>query len=100
MAARDLVNDRTIRLDRRCRNLRYIHLMLDSHQIVWANGLEVESFHPAGTSPEQIAPDQRAALFERFPDVDADALAYGDFARRRLNRAEAAILAHAALGGH
>ncbi len=100
VAARDLVNDRTIRLDRRCRSLRYIHLMLDSHQIVWANGIEVESFHPAGTSPDQIAPDQRAALFERFPDVGADALAYGEFARRRLNRAEAAILAHAGLGGH
>jgi len=100
VAARDLVNDRTIRVDRRCRAVSYIHLMLDRHQIVWANGVEVESFHPAGTAPEQIDPAQRAALIERFPDIADNAHAYGDFARRNLTHSEAAILTYGALGGH
>jgi Hint domain len=100
VAARDLVNDRTIRVDRRCRAVSYIHLMLDCHQIVWANGVEVESFHPAATDPDQIAPSQRAALLERFPDIAEGAHAYGDFARRNLTRSEAAILTYGALGGH
>ncbi len=100
VAARDLVYDRTIRVDRRCRAVSYIHLMLDRHQIVWANGVEVESFHPAGTAPEQIDPAQRAALIERFPDIRDNAHAYGDFARRNLTHSEAAILTYGALGGH
>ena len=100
VAARDLINDRTIRTDRRSKALRYIHLMLDQHQILWANGVEVESFHPAGTSPEHMAPDQRKALLERFPGLDQGGDSYGEYARRTLTRSEAAILSFAAMGRH
>lgn len=100
VAARDLVNDSTIRPMRRCRSLDYVHLMLDRHQVVWANGVETESFHPAGTSLDHIPADQRAALLERFPDMLHDALSYGAPARRNLTRAEAALLIHGMSGGH
>lgn len=100
VAARDLVNDSTIRPDHRCKGVSYIHLMLDQHQIVWANGVEVESFHPAGMAPAQLNPSQRQGMLERFPDIRDDAFHYGDFARRSLTKSEAAILTYGALGGH
>ena len=94
VAARDLVNDRSIRIDRACRSVDYVHLLLDSHQIIRANGLEVDSFHPAGADIGQLDAVQRRALLERFPRIDSDPWRYGGFARRVLNRAEAALLAH------
>ncbi len=100
VAARDLINDHSVRPCRSCTSVRYIHIMLDQHQIIWANGLEVESFHPAGVRAEQIVPHQRNALFERFPDLRYDLLRYGDYARRALSRPEAAIFSHAVTGGH
>ncbi|WP_323371591.1 Hint domain-containing protein [Anianabacter salinae] len=93
--ARDMVNDRTITVDHRPQSVTYVHILLDRHQVVWANGLESETFHPASTPFEAIAPDQRAALLERAPDVDRDASLYGGFARRLLSAPEAAILTEA-----
>ena len=33
-------------VDHSLRETWYIHLMLERHQVIWANGLQVESFHP------------------------------------------------------
>lgn len=100
VAARDLINDTSILPDYRCRGVTYIHLMLDQHQIVWANGVEVDSFHPAGMSPGHLDPQQRAGLFERFPDIQQDPMDYGAFARRTLTQPEAAVLTYGVLSGH
>lgn len=94
VAARDLVNDRSIGVDRSLREVTYVHILLEKHNIVWANGLEAESFHPSNTAMEMIDPAQRGGLLAVLPDLDADPLAYGDFARRNLTGAEAAILRH------
>ncbi len=92
VAARDLLNDRTIVVDRQLRQVTYVHLLLDRHQIVFANGLETESFHPGSMPLESIDEDQRAALLERVPGIDRDVSLYGPPARRALSGAEAAIL--------
>jgi Hint domain len=93
VAAGDLVNDRSILVDRRVRDITYIHLMLDAHQIVWANGVESESFHPASADMAQLMPDQLGRMEARFPGVSATPHGYGAYARRTLSRAEAAIMA-------
>ena len=98
VAARDLINDRSVRVENACREVSYVHLMLDAHQIVWANGVECESFHPAGAALEKVEPDQRQALLDQFPEICDDPFLYGDYARRNLTRSEAAILAHGVLG--
>ena len=56
VAARDLVNDGAIRIDHRCRGVEYIHLMLDQHQIVWANGVEVGKLSPGCDEHRQHRP--------------------------------------------
>ncbi|MBN2907743.1 MAG: Hint domain-containing protein [Rhodobacteraceae bacterium] len=94
VAAEDLVNDRTITYDHSLREVTYIHLMLERHQVVWANGVQTESFHPANTSLDTVHHDQRARLVDVFPMLQHDPFSYGDFARRNLTASEAAILRH------
>jgi hypothetical protein len=92
VAAEDLLNDGTISVDRMLREVTYVHVLLERHQIVWANGLETESFHPSNSALDMVDPAQRAGLLGILPALADDPFAYGDFARRNLTRSEAAIL--------
>ena len=51
-----MVNDHTITTDRTLREVTYIHVLLGQHNIIWANGLETESFHPAHAALETVDP--------------------------------------------
>ena len=92
VAAEDLVNDTNVTVDAQLREVTYVHILLEAHQIVWANGLETESFHPSATSLETVDPVQRGALFEVLPDLAGNPQVYGGYARRNLSASEAAIL--------
>jgi hypothetical protein len=94
VAAKDLVNDQSIVVDRATKELRYIHLLFDAHQVIVANGMETESFHPAAADLDDIAGDQKKRLLQRFPDLGCSGDTYGPAARRTLTGAEAAILMH------
>jgi hypothetical protein len=94
VSARDLINDGTVMTDHKLREVTYVHLLLDNHQIVWANGVQSESFHPANMSLDAIDGRQRERLFAALPDIAADVHSYGDYARRNLSASEAAILRH------
>ena len=94
VAAEDLLNDTSICIDRALREVTYVHVLMERHQIVWANGLETESFHPSNTALETIDPAQRAGLLNILPGLAHDPFTYGDFARRNLTPSEAAILRH------
>lgn len=90
--AQDLVDERRVLIDTMAREVTYYHVLMENHEVVWANGVPTESFHPANTSLDTVEEHQRARLFEMFPALDYDPMAYGDYARRSLNQAEAAIL--------
>jgi hypothetical protein len=92
VSARDLIDEGQVRIDHAAREVTYIHLLLPRHEVLWANGVETESFHPAGTRLEALAPDDRVRLLAGLPGIDADPFRYGPFARRSLSRSEAAIL--------
>lgn len=96
VAAEDMLNDRTILRDHSIREVRYHHLLLGRHQIVWANGVEAESFHPAHTSLDTIDPDQRIALADALAEAADNPQRYGPAARRMLSDSEAAILLYEA----
>lgn len=94
VAAEDLVNDHSILVDYEARDVTYFHLMTERHQVVWANGVETESFHPANTMLQSLEAAQRENLFSLRPELSKDPHAYGDYARRNLSRSEAALLQH------
>ncbi|OIQ33515.1 MAG: hemolysin-type calcium-binding protein [Alphaproteobacteria bacterium MedPE-SWcel] len=92
VAARDLVNDGTIAVDRTVTEVTYVHLLLENHQVIWANGVETESFHPAHAALSALDGSDRKRLLRRLPGIEADPASYGAFARRNLSASEAAIL--------
>ena len=100
VAAKDLVNDHSIMRDRQITEITYVHLLLDRHQILFANGLESESFHPACMPIDAVSPEQRPSLLDRVPGLDQNNGAYGAFARRMLTGAEAAILQYGRFRAH
>jgi hypothetical protein len=92
VAARDLVNDDTIQVDKNLREVTYVHLLLPSHQVIWANGVETESFHPASADLTSLSEMDRKRLLAHAPELESDPNLYGAFARRILSKSESAIL--------
>lgn len=92
VSARDLVNNNSITVDLAAREVTYIHLLLPRHQILFANGLQTESFHPASAALSTLDETDRLRLIARFPVLAEDPHHYGHFARRSLTPPEAAIL--------
>lgn len=96
VAARDLVNGTTVIEDHAVREVTYVHLLLPNHEILVANGVETESFHPANADLGTLGEGDRSRLLGHLPGLAEDPYLYGSFARRNLNRSEAAILMHEA----
>ncbi|MEO0381692.1 MAG: Hint domain-containing protein [Pseudomonadota bacterium] len=96
VAAKDLINRTTIGVDLKVTQVTYVHLLLARHEVLRANGIETESFHPANTALSSLDQTDRARLLRRLPDLEYDPHTYGTYARRNLSSSEAAILRHAA----
>lgn len=92
VAARDLIDDNRITRDRSVTCVTYIHLLLDRHEVVFANGLETESFLPEDEALAAVEQAQRDRLLGQVPDLAVAASLYGGPARRILSKAEAAIM--------
>ena len=84
IAAVDLVNDDSITQDP-MGPVDYYHVMFDAHEIIYAEGIETESFHPDQPSMGAMDAAARAEIFALFPELEQGA-----------NRAEAAP----SLGAH
>lgn len=96
VSAKDLINSSSINVDMAVREVTYIHILLPQHQILWANGVETESFHPASTSLTTLDEGDRKRLIGLYPQLEYEPHIYGGFARRSLSASEAAILTHEA----
>jgi hypothetical protein len=94
VAAEDLLSDMAVTVDHALREVTYVHILLERHNIVWANGLETESFHPSNTALDMVEPAQRATLLGLLPGIADNPHTYGDYARRNISGSEAAILRH------
>lgn len=70
----------------------YIHLMLDEHQIITANGVETESFHAGPEGLKALSEESKASLFESFPALRDDPYAHGATARPCLKAHETKLL--------
>ncbi len=82
------------RTDHLLTEVTYIHFALPAHHAVWANDVPVETFHPARAAPGTLDAGQDAALAAALPVLDDGVWAFGPLARRVLDAAEAALLAH------
>ena len=92
-AAFTLCNDSTIVQERPDGPVTYIHMAFDQHEVVYAEGVEAESFHVGAETLAGLSEPQRAELLELFPQLETGSdYAYGA-ARKELRGAEGRILA-------
>lgn len=70
----------------------YIHIMFEQHEIIFANGIATESFHPGSFGVDSLAPRAREELFALFPEMRSDLASYGQSARTSLRAREARAL--------
>ncbi|MEO0390445.1 MAG: Hint domain-containing protein [Pseudomonadota bacterium] len=96
VTAQDLMNGSTVRVEPSLRPVTYHHILLAQHNVIWANGLETESFHPASASLPLLASKDREALLDLHPYLERDPHSYGASVRRLLSNADAALLRYAA----
>ena len=67
-----------------------MHLLLEGHQVIWANGTLAETLYPPEIPLAALDAHQRAALRVSLPDLSAPVQPV----RRCLSSPEAAILRH------
>ncbi|MEY8838812.1 Hint domain-containing protein [Cribrihabitans sp. XS_ASV171] len=92
VAARDLVNDHSV-TRRPGGAVTYVHLMFDTHEVVWSAGLETESFLPGPQTTSLFEQPVLDEICRIFPELDpATGLGYGPAARRTLRSYEAGLL--------
>lgn len=73
--------------------VRYIHLMFDRHDVIEAEGVHAESFHPGQQTMQSFDASCRDEIRQLFPHVDqATGRGFGPTAHTTLLRHEAATL--------
>ncbi len=91
VAAKHLVNGQSI-LPAPCDEVEYVHLMFDRHEVILAEGVASESFHPG----DFVLAQDRALMAELttlFPELRIGATSDWPTARPVLRRYEAALVA-------
>jgi hypothetical protein len=91
VAAKHLVDGHDVRIAER-RLVTYFHMMLDRHEVVYAEGAATESFHAADVGVGALTDESREDMFRVFPRLRGDLSAYGDTARLCLRAHEARLL--------
>ena len=77
--AHSLVNENSIQLDYSIKEVTFYHIVFDDHEIVDADGLLTESFHPCQATVLGMKPEAREELFKLFPALEngtSEAAAY------------------------
>ena len=90
--AGDMIDYAKVTQDPALHGVVYMHLLLESHQIIFANGVATESFHPA-MAPAQTLRAHRHDLRKLCESWAVSPESYGPTARRCLESGEAALLA-------
>lgn len=91
VAAKDLVNDKTVR-PVEGGEVEYVHIMFDKHQVVFSEGLPTESFLPGPQTSKAFEAEIVAEICAIFPELDpTTGQGYSPAARRTLKRYEAEL---------
>ncbi|WP_299076025.1 Hint domain-containing protein [uncultured Ruegeria sp.] len=93
--AKALVNDRSIFFERGG-YVDYYHILFDTHEIIYSDGVPTESLFPAGQSLGALCQSARDEIFELFPELAGkEPLAFSHTARTSLTVNESRLLSPA-----
>ncbi|MBE9476001.1 MAG: Hint domain-containing protein [Proteobacteria bacterium] len=90
VTAKSLLNDQSITREDGG-EVEYYHILLDNHQIIFAEGCPSESFHPGGQAMTSFSKATQQEIYELFPALKGDIGNYGKTARISLKSHETAI---------
>lgn len=97
VAARDLVNDHSVR-PVEGGMVTYVHILFDHHQVVWSEGLATESFFPGPQTARSFEADIVREICAVFPEINPETgTGYSPAARRTLKSYEAQLLISAGI---
>lgn len=88
----DLLDGDTIMRVRPASGLNFYNLMFDRHQIIEANGLETESYHPGNFGIAVMSLEMQAHLRQILQHLDGDLEGFGRTVRPVLKGFEAEVL--------
>ncbi|MGB3277870.1 MAG: Hint domain-containing protein, partial [Pseudorhodobacter sp.] len=91
VSAKHLVNGINVRQEE-CAKVAYLHLMLDQHEVIYADGTATESFFAGDAGVSSICDQARDEMFAIFPELRSDLGAYGNTARTCLKAHESRLL--------
>lgn len=91
VAAKHLLDWDGIYRDERA-EITYLHMLFDTHEIVFADGTAAESFHPGEVGLSTLDTDALEEIYAIFPELRDDLPAYGPLARQCLTAAAAKSL--------
>ena len=78
-----------VRVAQGVRDLRYVHLLFESHQIIYGNGVPSESFYPGAWGLAMLDPRAQLALARVVPGLgQARGHGFGPSARHILSRSD------------
>ena len=89
--AKDLINGETI-YRREGGVVEYFHILFDSHEIVFAEGIPSESLHINKTTLDSLADESRAEIIELFPELSTQPQVSAVASRMSLRSYEASAL--------
>ena len=89
--AHALCNDSSITEERPREGVTYLHIAFDRHEVVYADGIEAESLHPAEAMTTAVDPEQRAELLAIFPELAEGRSHAFDTARSALKGRDGAV---------
>ncbi len=92
IAAKHLVNDSNIRVATDLNGFEYFHILFETHQTVFSEGLPSESFHPGDFAMQSLAEASRTEILELFPELANGAANYGPATHTSLKAFEAKAL--------
>ncbi|MEO0342016.1 MAG: Hint domain-containing protein [Pseudomonadota bacterium] len=78
--AKALVNGDTI-YQQSSGSVTYVHFMCDRHEIVYANGVEVETLFAGDMAMASLSQEAREEIFDIFPELRSNPAALGSAAR-------------------
>lgn len=73
--------------------VEYFHMMFDSHEIIFAEGIPSESFHPGEVGMGSFSDETREEIFDLFPELRLSLSSFGPSARITMKHHEAKIWA-------
>ncbi len=90
--AKALINDETV-FPLEGGTVDYFHMMFDRHELVYAEGIPSESFHPGHVGLGSFAEETREEILSLFPQLREGAGRYSEHVRPSLKFREGRVLA-------